>query len=384
MQTKKPPLVFTSFPGSAWERTANEAPPRFARNREAEPLGQCVPRRSLGTRVCRFWLICCTFLFPSHLFADEYDSLRQDLGPVKPFTLRTSDGKTVDPQSLRGKVWIAHFFYTTCTGGCTKTAPTMMALQKAFAASKRDVALVSISLNDDAPDALKRYAQDLGADPDQWLFLTGPKAQVHEIVQKIFFQSAQLSGSEEPGKEIDHAFNLVLVDGQGEMRGYIDGSKPGNVFALVSRIRELVGPKFALPAINAGLNGLCAVLLVAGYVAIRNRRETFHKIFMLSALAVSMVFLACYLYFHFAVLDGQPTRFQGEGWVRPVYFAILLTHTVLAALVAPLALYVSYQGLRDHRPRHVKVARWTLPIWLYVSITGVVVYWMLYHLYPPV
>jgi protein SCO1 len=328
------------------------------------------------------------FLLPSSSRSEDFDSLRdpfpKELRAVKPFTLQTSDGKTFDPQSLRGKVWIAHFFYTTCTGGCTKTAPTMMALQKAFAGSKRDVALVSISLNDDSPDALKRYAQDLGADPDQWQFLTGPKAGVHEIVQKVFFQSAQISGSEEPGKEIDHAFNLVLVDAQGEMRGYIDGSKPGNVAALVSRTRELVGPKFVLPAINAGLNGLCAVLLVAGYVAIRNRRETFHKLCMMSALVVSMIFLASYLYYHFVVLDGQPTRFQGEGWVRPVYFAILLTHTVLAALVAPLALYVAYQGLRDRRPRHVKVARWTLPIWLYVSITGVVVYWMLYHLYPPV
>ncbi len=105
---------------------------------------------------------------------------------------------------------------------------------------------------------------------------------------------------------------------------------------------------------------------------------------MLSALLVSIAFLGCYLYFHFVVLHGQPTRFRGEGWVRPVYFAILVSHTFLAATVAPLALYVSYQGWRDHRPRHVRVARWTLPIWLYVSITGVVVYVLLYHLYPPI
>jgi len=149
-------------------------------------------------------------------------------------------------------------------------------------------------------------------------------------------------------------------------------------------VRELVRAKFLLPAVNAVLNGLCAVLLVLGYAAIRLRRETLHKICMLSALFVSIIFLTSYLYFHFVVLDGRPTLFRGEGWIRPVYFAILGTHTVLAALVAPLALYVAYQGLRDHRPRHVKVAHWTLPIWLYVSVTGVVVYLMLYQLYPPI
>jgi protein SCO1/2 len=323
-------------------------------------------------------------LVPNPLRASEYDPLSQSLKEVKPFSLQTSDGKLFQPQMLHGKVWVAHFFYTTCTGGCTKTAPTMMALQQAFAAHKRDVALVSISLNNDAPDVLKRYAHDLGADPEQWFFLTGPTSTVHDIVQNVFKQSAKLSGSTEPGKEIDHSFNLVVVDGQGEMRGYVDGSDPGMRPRLEDRVRELVRAKFLLPAVNAVLNGLCAVLLVLGYAAIRLRRETLHKICMLSALFVSIVFLASYLYFHFGVLDGRPTLFPGEGWIRPVYFAILGTHTVLAALVAPLALYVAYQGLRDHRPRHVKVARWTLPIWLYVSITGVVVYVMLYELYPPI
>ena len=83
------------------------------------------------------------------------------------------------------------------------------------------------------------------------------------------------------------------------------------------------------------------------------------------------------------VQEGRPTEFRGAGWVRVVYFTILSTHTVLAAVVAPLALFVAYQGLRDRRPRHVRVARWTLPIWLYVSVTGVVVYALLYLVYPP-
>jgi uncharacterized membrane protein YozB (DUF420 family) len=142
-----------------------------------------------------------------------------------------------------------------------------------------------------------------------------------------------------------------------------------------------------LPTVNAILNSTSALLLLLGYLAIRTRRITLHKGCMLTALAVSAIFLASYLYYHFVVRHGQPTYFvnrapQAPAWVGRLYAVILLTHTVLAVLAAPLALYAAYQGLRNRLARHVKVARWTLPIWLYVSITGVVVYWMLYRLYP--
>ena len=137
-----------------------------------------------------------------------------------------------------------------------------------------------------------------------------------------------------------------------------------------------------LPAINASLNGLSAVALSVGYLAIRRRRVRVHKVCMLTALGVSTLFLTSYLYYHIAVQRGEPTPFAATGWIRPVYFAVLISHIFLAALVAPLALFVAYQGLRDRLDRHVRVARWTLPLWLYVSVTGVVVYWMLYHLYP--
>jgi len=90
------------------------------------------------------------------------------------------------------------------------------------------------------------------------------------------------------------------------------------------------------------------------------------------------VFLASYLFYHFAVMHMEPTRFRGEGAARIVYFGILISHTILAVVVAPLAMYITVQGLRNALAQHVKIARWTLPIWLYVSVTGVVVYWMLY------
>jgi uncharacterized membrane protein YozB (DUF420 family) len=142
-----------------------------------------------------------------------------------------------------------------------------------------------------------------------------------------------------------------------------------------------------LPAINALLNTTSAVLLVLGYAAIRNRLVTTHKACMLAAFTVSAVFLASYLYLHFVVLEGKATRFAerapyAEPWVAWTYYGVLLSHTILAVAAAPLAIVSVILGLRGLYPRHVKVARWTLPIWLYVSVTGVIVYWMLYRLYP--
>jgi putative membrane protein len=136
-------------------------------------------------------------------------------------------------------------------------------------------------------------------------------------------------------------------------------------------------PVTALPTVNAVLNGTCALLLAAGFVLVRRRRIAAHRVCMQAAFAVSILFLVSYLVYHVQV---GSVPFPGQGWVRPVYFAILISHTVLAALVPPLALTTLVLGLRASYPRHRRIARWTLPIWLYVSVTGVVVYWMLYRL----
>ncbi|MBL8798498.1 MAG: DUF420 domain-containing protein [Planctomycetia bacterium] len=137
------------------------------------------------------------------------------------------------------------------------------------------------------------------------------------------------------------------------------------------------------PSINATLNAICAVLLVVGWVAIRRGQVTLHKSCMLMALGVSAAFLACYLYYHIVVRGGQETRFVGPPNVRAVYLVILISHIILAIVALPLELWVTYLGLKDRLEKHRRLARWTLPIWLYVSVTGVVVYWMLYRLYPP-
>lgn len=298
------------------------------------------------------------------------------------FALADSKGRAFSSDDLKGHIWVAHFFYTTCTGGCTKTAPTMRELQ-ALVRGKPGIKLVSFSLNEDSPEDLDRYARDLGADPEQWFFLTGDRTKIAELSQDGFKSTALYVPGAKPGEEIQHAFNLMIIDRQGRVRGYVDGREEGAAEAIYQRMRALNPAKYLFPAVNAVLNFQCAVLLLLGYAAIRQRRETLHKVAMISALVVSIVFLTSYLYFHIVIQEGQPTRFRGEGWVRALYFAILLSHTILAAVVAPLAVYITYEGFRDRRPRHVRVARWVLPVWLYVSITGVVVYWMLYQLYPP-
>lgn len=132
-----------------------------------------------------------------------------------------------------------------------------------------------------------------------------------------------------------------------------------------------------LPAVNAALNGSATVLLLAGYWLIRNGKREAHRKVMLAAFGASILFLICYLVYHSQV---GSVRFQKEGAIRTVYLSILLTHTVLAAAVPFLAIVTLRRAFAARFDKHRKIARWTLPIWLYVSITGVVIYWMLYQM----
>jgi uncharacterized membrane protein YozB (DUF420 family) len=131
-----------------------------------------------------------------------------------------------------------------------------------------------------------------------------------------------------------------------------------------------------LPTVNAVLNALSASLLTTGFVLIRRRKVAAHRACMLAAFAVSVLFLACYLVYHYHA-GSRP--FTGQGRIRPVYFALLVSHIVLAATIVPLALTTIYRGLSAQLDRHKRLARRTLPIWLYVSVTGVIVYLLLYH-----
>ena len=140
-----------------------------------------------------------------------------------------------------------------------------------------------------------------------------------------------------------------------------------------------------LPPVNACLNGLSAAFLGAGYYFIRRRNVSAHRKCMVAAFVASTLFLACYLTYHGYLayyLHRGPTRFKGPDEFRPIYFFILGTHTVLAMVIVPLALMTLWRALRQRFERHKKIARWTWPLWMYVSVTGVLIYLLLYQIFP--
>lgn len=134
-----------------------------------------------------------------------------------------------------------------------------------------------------------------------------------------------------------------------------------------------------LPALNAILNATSGILIIIGYVMIRRKKVAAHRACMIGAVSASILFLISYLIYHFNV---GATRFAGTGWSRPFYFTVLISHTILAVMLVPFVVVTLRRALKGDFARHRKVARWTFPMWVYVSITGVIVYFMLYHWFP--
>jgi putative membrane protein len=134
-------------------------------------------------------------------------------------------------------------------------------------------------------------------------------------------------------------------------------------------------------ALNATLNGISAILLAAGYTAIRSGKVQLHKKLMVSAFAVSCVFLISYVVYHLRI--QQVIHFQGQGWIRPVYFTLLTSHTILAIVILPLILITLRRAWLERFDKHRAIARWTLPLWFYVCVTGVIVYFLVYQIYAP-
>lgn len=135
-----------------------------------------------------------------------------------------------------------------------------------------------------------------------------------------------------------------------------------------------------LPMVNACLNGLSAVFLLAGYRFIKQQRQTAHRNCMIAAFVTSTIFLACYLTYHFKV--QTVTRFKNPEWFRPFYLALLISHTILAAVIVPLIFMSMSRGLKGRYELHKKISRWTWPLWMYVSVTGVLIYLLLYRIFP--
>lgn len=142
---------------------------------------------------------------------------------------------------------------------------------------------------------------------------------------------------------------------------------------------------YDLPAVNGSLNALSTIFLTAGYISIRRKNMAAHKKCMIAAFVTSTLFLACYLTYHIylgVVLHRGPTKFVDPAWFRPIYLTILFTHLVLAVTIVPMVFITLSRGLRARYDQHRKIARWTWPFWMYVSVTGVVIYLLLYQIFP--
>jgi len=142
---------------------------------------------------------------------------------------------------------------------------------------------------------------------------------------------------------------------------------------------------YDLPAVNASLNGLSAIFLTLGFIFVKRGNKIAHRNCMISAFVTSIIFLSCYLTYHGYLayeLHRGPTRFLNPEWFRPIYLSILITHTILAIVIVPMILITLSRALRERFDAHKRIARWTWPLWMYVSVTGVIVYLLLYKIFP--
>jgi protein SCO1 len=294
------------------------------------------------------------------------------------FRLVDRTGKTVTRRDLIGEVWLAEFIFLRCQASC----PKMYSAMDAIRAKVPEARYVSFTVDPehDTPEEMAKKLPTLGLDQPGWWWLSGASREEMQRVAHGFLRPASTT------EEIVHSEHFFLVDRYGRVRGsypVIDAltlARDPEVMArleadLRTRLAEPYLPVTKLPAVNASLNATSFVLLVIGLCLIKAKRVGAHKAAMLSALASSSLFLVSYLTAHYFL---GATPYAGEGWRRPVYFTILISHTVLAAVIVPLAGITLYRAFREQFDRHRRIASWTLPLWLYVSVTGVVIYFMLY------
>ena len=334
----------------------------------------------------------------------------QDLGDqaekLGAFELVERSGRQISEADFADRVCIVSFIFTRCQLSCPRITSVMKSLQARLEGS--DVLLVSLSVDPehDTPRVLAEYARRFEAEPERWWFLTGSRPLIYNLIQRRF----KLSVMENPAPEADgkaeaiaHSDRLALVD-RGRVVGLFDSNEPAALGSLVGQAkrRALPGWVRALPTVNASLNALCALFLTVGWSFIRSRdamqgsparpdakalasalvlqapRVGGHIVCMVLAVLTSAIFLVFYLVYHY---QAGSMPFRGQGPTRWLYFTVLISHTFLATFgVVPLVFLTLLRALQRDFSRHRLIAATTFPIWVYVSVTGVLIYLMLYHL----
>lgn len=303
------------------------------------------------------------------------------------FELIERSGKTINETDLEDRVWISAFVFSRCTTSCPVISKTMKDIQLEL--SNTEVLLVSLSVDPDhdTPAVLREFADRYAANPERWWYLTGSKGTIYELILdrfKISVDQGESIDPKEKAEAVAHSDRLVLVGPGNKIMGMFDSKDPKAVRRLEDLARLLdrklragrSGWILRLPSVNASFNASCTVLLALGWLLIRAGRPRAHSLCMVIALSVSGLFLSSYLVYHYHM---GSVRFRGVGGARLTYLTILLSHTLLAIAVVPLIAVTVTRAVRGRYSDHSRIARVTYPIWLYVSMTGVVVYWMLYH-----
>jgi protein SCO1/2 len=307
----------------------------------------------------------------------------EDLGsrtvPLGSFRLIERSGRAVTDSDLADRVWVAAFIFTRCPTSCPRISAVLQGVQAKLAGTGVRIVSISVDPDHDNPTVLSDYARRFGADPDRWLFLTGPRSAVYSFIGRFGLGEPQANpdGAREGAEAISHSARLALVDRGNRVVGYFDSDEADAVARLIAQARRRDRAwVLRLPALNALLNGTSAVLLLAGWSLIRRGRVRGHIGCMGSALAVGALFLTSYLVYHYQV---GSVPFQGTGPSRLAYFTVLLSHTALAVAIVPLVIVTLVRALRGRFEAHARIARVTFVLWLYVSVTGVIVYLMLYQ-----
>ena len=345
-----------------------------------------------------------------------------DPAGIADFELQECRGRQVTKSDLLGQPWLAAFIFTKCAGPCPLVSSEMKKLQDAT----RDIPLRLVSFtvdpDRDTPEVLQFYADKLGADPDRWWFLTGDKPTIFGLVRNSFKMIVDEAENPQPGFEVIHSIEIMHVNAEGVVVGRYNARNELHMARLKKVVQGKMEPAEAqrlnalptdaaptesaagaepdagadataageiprwvlrLPTTNALLNALATICLVSGYVFIKRGDQKSHGAMMLSALITSAVFLGCYLTYHFALQrytgsSSQP--YQGPPALKPLYLCILIPHILLAPVATGMALTTVWHAWRKNWEKHRRLARFTFPIWLYVSVTGVIIYLMVYHL----
>lgn len=345
------------------------------------------------------------------------DAARFDAVPDFSFTERS--GKQLTRADLDGAPWVAVPFFLRCTGPCPSITRDLRArLHDELAGTDIKIVSFSVDPTKDTVESLAEYADSLEIDPDRWYFVRDDSEEaLHGFLNDgLKVPVVRVEGETDPGLAINHGTRMALVDAEGVIAGWYELADPSlgenglplaeadailsaRYELLIARARALAGLPHSwvqggtqtaktpskIPLINACLNGSAFLLLIAGMLMIKRGNRSAHEHFMKAAFVVSAAFLGFYLYYHFVVLpiSGGPTKFNGAGAAKVAYLVMLLTHVVLAVVNLPMVLRTFWLAHKEDWERHKRMARWTLPIWLYVSVTGVLVYLVLYPFNPP-